>query len=73
MASSDVVEQLWTVKDVMRVLNVKKSWVYAHVDSNDLPHIRMDGHIRFEPKDVYAYIQKCKSKPAKVISLKREQ
>lgn len=64
------VDPMWTVKDVMRVLCVKKSWVYAHADAGDLPHFRIGGHIRFEPKDVLAYIERCKSRPAKLISLK---
>lgn len=66
-------ESLWDVQDVMRALKVKKSWVYQRCDTGELPHCRLGGHIRFDPKDVRAYVEQCKCQPARVVSIKREK
>ncbi len=57
-----------TVAQVMLVLGVKKSWVYARVSDGELPHIRMGAFIRFDPKDIAAYLESKKVKPARLVS-----
>lgn len=64
MAASVEVDPKWTVADVMRFLSMKKSWVYARAESGDLPCYRIGGRIRFEPKEVLEYWERCKVKAA---------
>ncbi len=45
-------EGFWDAKDLMRVLKVSRSWVYQHVESGDLPHLRVGGLLRFEPSAI---------------------
>ncbi len=64
---------LWGVAEMMQVLGVKKSWVYARVDSGELPVVRLPGgRIRFDPSDIEAWIERHKPKPARILSLTRE-
>lgn len=64
---------LWGVAEVMIVLGMKKSWVYARVGSNELPHLKLPGgRIRFDPAEIAAWIERQKSKPAKLFSLRKE-
>lgn len=71
MMANEVIT-LWTVQDIMRVLGVKKSWVYERTASGELPHIRLGAYIRFDPEDVRRYIQSKKNKPATLLHLKRD-
>jgi excisionase family DNA binding protein len=72
MVAAKEVAELWRVADVMRVLGVKKSWVYARVDSGELPVIRLPGgRIRFDPVDIVTWIDRQKQKVARVLSLHR--
>lgn len=54
-ASEEVAEGLWDANDVGRYLKVSRSWIYARVQSGELPHRRIGALIRFEPDVIRAY------------------
>ncbi len=49
VAADDV---LWTVVEVAAYLRVSRSWVYHRLESGLLPHLRVGGLVRFEPKQI---------------------
>jgi excisionase family DNA binding protein len=52
-------DELLTVKDAARVLNVNVSWVYEHSrdDAEDrLPFVKLGKYLRFDRTDLRAYI-----------------
>lgn len=57
------IEQLWTVKDLMKALNLKRSWVYAAVERKEIPHLRLGTHVRFEPEVVRAWLKSQRQGP----------
>jgi excisionase family DNA binding protein len=58
-------EELLTVDDVAALLRVSKSWVYEHTRtrgaprSERLPHIKIGKYVRFDPRLVRAFIDRC--------------
>jgi len=46
-------ESLGKVQDVARLLNVSRSWVYAH--KHELPHVRIGGLLRFDLAEVRSW------------------
>jgi excisionase family DNA binding protein len=57
--SHDNPDELLTVKDAARVLNVNVSWVYEHSrdDADDrLPFVKLGKYLRFDRADLRAYI-----------------
>lgn len=55
-------DDLLTVQDVARLLNVPVSWVYEHTRSrghsraDHLPRIKLGKYVRFDPRAVRAFI-----------------
>jgi excisionase family DNA binding protein len=52
-------EELLTVHQAARVLNVSVSWVYEHTrtDSDErLPCVKLGKYLRFDQRDLHAYI-----------------
>ena len=52
-------DQLLTVHDAARFLNVTISWVYEHTRrkaENRLPFVKLGKYIRFDPADLRAYV-----------------
>jgi predicted DNA-binding transcriptional regulator AlpA len=45
-------ECLWTVKDVQAYLKASRSWVYRELEAGHLPHLRMQGLVRFIPDQI---------------------
>ena len=56
------IDDLLTVEDVARLLRVPRSWVYEHTRSRGtsradrLPRIKLGKYIRFDPRDVRAFL-----------------
>lgn len=57
------VERLLTVSDVATRLNVRTSWVYAKVEANELPHVKVGRFVRFESASLESYIQRQRQGP----------
>lgn len=49
--------RLYTVEEIAELLAVPKSWVYSHVASGDLPHVKVGRYVRFYRRQVLAYIE----------------
>ena len=52
-------EELLTVHDAARYLNVSVSWVYEHTRDNRsgrLPFVKLGKYLRFDRRDLRAYI-----------------
>jgi excisionase family DNA binding protein len=56
-------QELLTVDDVARWLNVPKRWVYDRARRGDLPAGRAGKYLRFRRADVAAYIERMFSQP----------
>lgn len=64
------IRPLLSVTEVVRLLGMKKSWVYARVMSGELPVVRLPGgRIKFDPADIAAWIEKQKRRPATLLSI----
>jgi excisionase family DNA binding protein len=71
-STTQAVPTLLTVRDLVPLLGRKKSWIYARAESGELPSLRLPGGgYAFDPRDINAWLEKLKSKPATVISIKR--
>lgn len=63
------IEALWTVKDAMKFLSLKRTAVYEAC-GRDLPHLRIGNQIRFVPAKVRAWVEeqsKRSMKPAATV------
>jgi excisionase family DNA binding protein len=47
--------ELWTWREVARALKVSRSWIYAKVESGDLPSLRIGGMLRFDPSAIRCF------------------
>ncbi len=52
--------QLMTVKDVANMLRVSLKTVYQWAESKLIPSFKLNGAVRFDMKDIEAWIQSCK-------------
>lgn len=57
-------DTLLTVKDVALRLNVPVSWVYAKVESRELPSLKIGRYVRFESSAIEAYIERQRKRGA---------
>jgi predicted DNA-binding transcriptional regulator AlpA len=74
MEATMTLPSLLTVRDLVLLLKKKKSWIYAHTETGEIPSIRLPGGgYAFDPRDIASWIERLKTKPAKVISIKREE
>ena len=55
-AKSDV-ESVWDALDVARFLKVSRSWVYQQAEAGLLPHRRVGGLLRFDPRAIQAWFR----------------
>lgn len=51
-------EQLLTVQDLARRLNVPVSWAYAKAEAGELAHIKIGRYLRFRTCDIEAYLER---------------
>ena len=50
-----------TVKDLMRRLNVPRSWVYEAAARGELPSLKLGKYLRFDARDLRAYVDAKRS------------
>jgi excisionase family DNA binding protein len=58
-AAIDNADQLLTVQEAARVLNVTVSWVYEHARTDvpdRLPFVKLGKYLRFDRRDLRSYI-----------------
>jgi excisionase family DNA binding protein len=56
--------KLFTVKEVSEILNVKPSTLYQWAELRQIPHIKINGALRFDLEDISKWIESCKKEPA---------
>jgi excisionase family DNA binding protein len=57
IAAPEPIESLWTVKEVMQFLSLKRTAVYDRVHAGDLPHLWIGNRLRFVPAKVRAWVE----------------
>ena len=57
---SDDGSRLLNIAEVSKILGLSESWVRQRVASNDIPHIRLGGGIRFLENDLTEWIHSHK-------------
>lgn len=55
------IEQLLTVADVQRLLQVKRTFVYEAAARGLIEHVRLGNKLRFEPEAIKRYVEKNRS------------
>ena len=48
--------ELLTIEEIAAVLKVPKSWIYARTCKNQLPHIKVGRHLRFQKEKVFEFL-----------------
>lgn len=51
---------LLDVKEIALILNVKPSTLYQWAELGQIPCIKLNGALRFDPGDIKAWIESCK-------------
>lgn len=63
------IEELLDVKDVMRLLKLKRTAVYEAVARGDFEHVRFGSRLRFEAAAVRRFVEKHRSSAPKATVL----
>jgi excisionase family DNA binding protein len=61
---------LWDANDVASFLKVSRSWVYHRAESGELPHLRVGGLLRFEPRVILSFARGERAPKAKALPLR---
>ncbi len=51
------------VKAVSSMLSVKPSTIYQWAELQQIPHIKLNGALRFDMGDILAWVKECKKWP----------
>lgn len=57
------ISRLITVAEIGELLFVSAKTVYQWVELNQIPHIKLNGSVRFHPGDIAIWIKKSKKGP----------
>jgi excisionase family DNA binding protein len=49
-------QPLWNVKRVATTFEVSEQWVYRMVETNQIPHVRLGGNIRFHYRELVEWL-----------------
>jgi excisionase family DNA binding protein len=49
-------ETFLTVKDLQIYLKVSQQWIYERTHLKEIPHIKIDGQLRFRKKDIDKWV-----------------
>ena len=55
--SVERLEKLLTVQEICELLNVPKSYVYYLTHKNDIPHFKLNGHLRFRQSRIREWLE----------------
>ncbi|OQB75603.1 MAG: Helix-turn-helix domain protein [Deltaproteobacteria bacterium ADurb.Bin135] len=58
--------KLLTVKELANILKSKPSTIYAWVEQGIVPYVKLNGLVRFDESDIYAWINTAKGSCNKV-------
>ncbi len=62
-------ERLLTVQDISSLLGLKKSYVYYLTHQKKIPHMKINGHLRFRQSDIDEWLQ---SQEVHIVGLQEE-
>ena len=62
---------LWRVSDVMRYLQVSRSWEYHRVETGLLPCLRIGELVRFDPKSIREFAHTTGTMQAHIVPINR--
>jgi len=51
---------LLTVRDISSLLHVKEKTLYQWAEMGQIPHLKLNGCLRFDLEDIQKWIGKCK-------------
>ena len=51
------------VKQIAATLSVKPSTVYQWAELRQIPHMKLNGSLRFDLDDIYQWVKDCKKMP----------
>jgi excisionase family DNA binding protein len=54
---------LLTIEELSELYGVKPSWIHRQTTKGGLPHLKLAGRLRFDPKAVDDWIDQFKRKP----------
>ncbi len=54
---------LLTVKDLSNILNVKEKTLYQWAKLEQIPYIKLNGSLRFDPTDIKDWVEGSKKEP----------
>ncbi|MBF0472432.1 MAG: helix-turn-helix domain-containing protein [Nitrospirae bacterium] len=52
--------KILTIKEISQILNVKIKTLYQWAELNQIPHIKMNGCLRFDLNEIEKWVQNCK-------------
>jgi excisionase family DNA binding protein len=55
--------RLLTVKELAVVMNVKAATIYQWAELRQIPHIKLNGSLRFDLQDIQSWVESCKVSP----------
>jgi excisionase family DNA binding protein len=56
-------ERLLTAKELARILAISPKTVYGYVERNAIPHFKIQANVRFRPRDIAEWLQRCGCRP----------
>jgi excisionase family DNA binding protein len=62
--SIESIDRLLTPSELAEILNIKLKTLYQWVELGQIPSLKLAGSVRFNPKDITAWIQSCRKGPA---------
>jgi excisionase family DNA binding protein len=55
--------QILNIKELSQLLSVKEKTLYQWVALQQIPHIKLNGSLRFDIEDIRQWISSCKKNP----------
>jgi predicted DNA-binding transcriptional regulator AlpA len=56
--------RLLTAKEVADMISVKPKTLYQWAELRQMPHIKLNGCLRFDPDAIFAWIKSCSKEPS---------
>lgn len=69
MSVETKLEKLLTIQNISSLLGVKKSYVYWLTHQKKIPHLKINGHLRFRQSDIDEWLR---SQEVHIVSKKKE-
>lgn len=57
---------LYNIKQLSKILNVSESWLYKQVESNRIPHVRLNSKLLFQLEKIMEWIEDHSFEPKSI-------